>query len=265
MNRTIVLIPHFNNPEGLYNSIRSLNKSTQIDLLVVDDGSNTAFEESIVREIFKAQGKCIFFYLETNKGIEEALNLGLKYAIQNKYTYVARLDCGDLCAENRFSLQEKFLDTHIDHAIVGSAVKFFSMDGKNEYYIKHPLTHEEIIKKLYLNSMLVHPSIMIRVSYLNKIGLYPTNYKAAEEYALFFNTIKHYKIANIKEVLVECELNPNGISATRRKRQVLSRILIVWDNFYFGFYPIYGLLRNCILYFMPYALLNTIKKYVLKK
>jgi glycosyltransferase involved in cell wall biosynthesis len=265
VNRTIVLIPHFNNPEGLYNSVRSLSNSSNIDLLIVDDGSTVHFQESIIKQHFLANGNCRFIRFEKNKGIEEALNQGLKYAMQYNYTYVARLDCGDLCAHNRFDLQENFLDTHPDHAIVGSAVKFFSIDRKIEYYIKHPLKHEVIIKKLYLNCMLVHPSIMIRVAALNTIGLYPTKYKAAEEYALFFKTIKHYKIANIEDVLVECELNPNGISATRRKRQVLSRIQIVWDNFYFGFYPIYGLLRNCILYFMPYALLNTIKKYVLKK
>jgi glycosyltransferase involved in cell wall biosynthesis len=265
VNRTIVLIPHYNNPEGLYNSVRSLSESSNIDLLVVDDGSNSTFQDEVVKNLFKANGNCIFIRFEKNKGIEEALNEGLKYAIQHNYTYVARLDCGDLCAINRFDLQENFLDTHIDHAIVGSAVKVFSMDHKIEYYIRHPLNHEEIIKKLYLNSMLVHPSIMIRVACLNQIGLYPTNYKAAEEYAFFFKTIKHFKLANLKEELIAYELNPNGISALLRKRQVLSRIKIIWDNFYFGFYPIYGLIRNCILYFMPYTLLNSIKKYVLKK
>lgn len=264
-NRTILLIPHYNNPEGLYASVASIYQEANIDVLIVDDGSvHKKFEEPLVQAHFKAKGNCFFIYLEKNKGIEEALNTGLDFVVKGKYTYVARLDCGDLCAANRFVLQEQFLDTHLDHAIVGSAVRFFSVDHKNEYFVKHPLLHETIIKKLYLNSMLVHPSIMIRVTCLEKMGFYPTQYKAAEEYALFFKTIQFYKLANLEEVLVSCELNPNGISSTRRKRQVLSRIQIIWDHFYFGFYPIYGLIRNSILYFMPYALLNYIKKYLLK-
>ena len=57
-------------------------------------------------------------------------------------------------------------------------------------------------------------------------------------------------------------LNENSISKTRRKEQVRNRIKILFSNFRFGFYPIYGLIRNIIIFFIPLFVLNLIKRTV---
>src|SRR5688572_29234183 len=110
MNKTILLIPHYNNPLGLMKSLSSISCIENIDVLVVDDGSNQPFDEGMVSNSFNANGSVFYIYSKVNQGIEFALNSGLEFIIQKKqYQFIARLDCGDLCLGNRFQIQETFL------------------------------------------------------------------------------------------------------------------------------------------------------------
>jgi hypothetical protein len=52
------------------------------------------------------------------------------------------------------------------------------------------------------------------------------------------------------------------VSGKKRKQQVLNRINVIKDNFYFGFYPIYGLIRNIILLIIPRNLSSALKGYL---
>ncbi len=113
---------------------------------------------------------------------------------------------------------------------------------------------------MYLNSMLIHPAIMFSSEILDVIGVYSLNYKSAEDYAFFFAISKRYKMANIPAYLTQIEINENGISLQKRQQQVKCRIKIIKENFYFGFYPIYGLIRNYVLLYLPYGFILFLKK-----
>ena len=111
--------------------------------------------------------------------------------------------------------------------------------------------------------MFVHPTIMFKASILEKVKEYPANYaNSAQDYAFIFEVLKYYKCANIPEILLDYVVNENSISKTRRKEQVRNRIKILFSNFRFGFYPIYGLIRNIIIFFIPLFVLNLIKRTV---
>jgi hypothetical protein len=62
------------------------------------------------------------------------------------------------------------------------------------------------------------------------------------------------------EVLLDYIIDGNSISTKKRKLQVANRIKIIIDNFRFGFYPVYGLIRSCILYFFSRSSTTSIKK-----
>lgn len=262
MNKLVLLIPHYDNPKGLLVSLASIGCNENLDVLIVDDGSNNKFHEIQVKKAFQARGNIFFIYLQQNSGIEIALNKGLAYIIKNKYTYTARLDCGDVCLGDRFQLQKDFLEEATSISLVGSNVNFVDTNGAYLYTVKVPEKDELIRKKMYVNAMHIHPSIMFRNSIFPKINLYPTAYQAAEDYAFFFNVMNSFKVANINKVLVQCEINPKGISTLMRKKQAKNRIKIILNNFYFGLYPIYGLLRSLLLYITPLSILIKIKKIV---
>ena len=262
-NKTLVLIPHYNDPEELKATIASIGDES-IDILVVDDGSFKIFLEEVIISVAKNNGDIFFEYLKENKGIECALNEGLNFAIENNYNFIARLDVGDYCINSRFQKQETFLNNHKNIGIVGSYVEFFNENKTNSYCVKLPLKHKEIKQKMYINSMFIHPSVMFRVECLKKVGLYPYGYVAAEDLAFFFNFLEYYKGANIPEILVRCKLSTTGISGKKRKQQVLTRIKIILQNFHLGFYPVYGLIRNYLLYITPYSFIKFLKFKLLK-
>lgn len=262
MNNVVLLIPHYNNPEGLKRSLASIEASEEIDILIVDDGSTKCvINEVDTTAFFKACGTVKYIYLEHNKGIEHALNTGLRFIVDaGQYIYIARMDSDDSCIGRRFSIQKHFLDQNENIMLVGSNVIAVSPGGDFLYNIILPKDSHSIKKKMFLNSMFMHPSVMFRAEIIQTVGYYPLQYDAAEDYAYFFKIVNKYETANIQEFLLHYEINPKGISVSKRKQQVASRIKIIRENFYFGFYPIYGLLRNLVLYVMPQKVLLFIKK-----
>jgi hypothetical protein len=258
-NKTILLIPHYKNIDGLYASLSSIDKNENLDVLIVDDGSKVVLDETKIKGIFLGNGAVFFEYLKQNSGIEIALNEGLKFIIKNKYKYTARLDCGDICINDRFKIQETYLELNEDISLVGTNVDFLDIKGNLLYTLNVPEKDKQIRKKMFINAMHIHPTIMFRNSMLKVTGLYPVDYKAAEDYAFFFNVINNCKVANINQVLVRCEINPSGISTLLRKKQAKNRIKLILKNFYLGFYPIYGLLRSILLYIVPLNILIKLK------
>lgn len=262
-NNVIVLIPHYNCPQSLYNSIGSIREDENIDILVVDDGSNKLFVEDKCILAKKFNGTIFFEYLEENKGIEVAMNYGLEIIKRKNYPLIARLDCGDLVLKNRFKIQEDFLKSNSDIALLGSYANYVDMNGKFLFVLKNPCSNFGINKKIYLTSPIIHPSIMFRSEVLKIVKGYPTKYKYVEDHAFFFNLYNHnLKMANIDIPLIDYEVNPNGISLSKRNEQLRGRIRLIYANFYFGFYPIYGLLRNVLIYMTPYRIIFAVKKII---
>jgi len=255
MNKCCVLIPYFNDGESLLESIGSIDGTP--DVIVVDDGSREPAVK--VLEGYSDHLTVKLIVLPKNQGIEHALNAGLEYCLDN-YEYVARLDCGDTCKNKRIQKQIEFLDKEKDYGLVGSWVDFVSEDGDYILTSKLPVEHNEIRKKMFLNSMFVHPSVMMRSFVLKEVGLYPTDRPAAEDYALFFKVTKKYKTRNIPEPLLNYVISSTSISSKKRSMQIKSRIKVIIDNFEPGIYPIYGILRSMLLMATPRALTVTLRK-----
>ncbi len=261
MNKVALLIAHYNNPLGLIKSIESIGINEKIDVVIVDDGSKiNQINEEALNNAFRANGKITFIYLEKNKGVEIASNIGLEYIIDNKYKYTARLDSGDICKEDRFEKQVLFLEENPRIKLVGSSIIANDTSGNYLYTVKYPTKHIDIKKRMYLNAMFINPTTIFETDIVSKVGKYPINYEAAEDYAFFFNVVKEYDTANIIEPLVTIEINPDGISISKRKIQVKNRIKLILENFYFGFWPMYGLIRNLFLYIIPNTIILKLKK-----
>lgn len=257
MSNTIVLIPHYNNLTGLRKSLSSI-KDAGLDLLIVDDGSEIKPDQFELQKEHP-NNKIYVIYSEKNEGIENALNRGLTLIKKQGYKYIARLDCGDISHKERFKIQKAFLDQNEDYYLVGSWASFIDSNGLIAFYVKPPQIYEKIKSQMFLNNIFIHPTVMFRVSAINDVGLYPTDRVYAEDYAYFFKFVKKFKVAIIPEVLVTCEINPKGISLSKRKKQVWTRIKIIMENFELGWYPLWGILRNSILLCVPYSIIKILK------
>lgn len=252
MNKLIVLIPHYNSPTDLVKTIASISESFPLDVLIIDDGSKEKplFEQ--LKVAFRNEGELKIVSLYENQGIEKALNEGLKQIKKTSYyKYVGRLDAGDLSVPNKFGKQLKYLENNPDVFLLGTWAEVVNEEMKHLYYLNHPVNQGDIKKKMYINSCFIHPSVVYRSEVINTIGFYPENRKSAEDYAYFFKIVKKYKTHNLPEYLLRYVVSDRSISSQKRNQQIQSRIKIILDNFYLGFYPIYGLIRNTLLLLIP--------------
>lgn len=256
----VVLIPHYNNNEKLVESVLSIDEEIQIDVLIVDDGSKIKPDLASLKSLY-CFGNVYLEKIDQNMGIEHALNKGLDVIEKLGYKYIARLDCGDLNKKNKYSKQFTYLEKNLNISLLGTWADIVNENGTYLYQLKHPISYEKIKKHMYKNSMFIHPTVMYRANILPIIGKYPINYKAAEDYAFFFNIVNSFEASNYPESLLIYEMNSNSISSSKRNLQIKNRIRIILKNFYFGIFPIYGLIRNFIILILPFALINHLKKY----
>ena len=259
--RLIITIPHYNNFDGLLKTIESISEQFEIDIVITDDGSPLKLNEKLIISSYKNKGKIFFQYLDKNYGVGIAANKCLQFVKKGSYKYMARLDAGDICYENKFMKQLSFLEANHEIKLVGTWARVLDSNGDFLFNIKHPLHHNQIKRKMYLNSMFINPTVVFETAILETVPEYPEEYRyAAQDYAFFFKVIKHFKCANMPEVLLDYIIDGNSISTKKRKLQVANRIKIIIDNFKFGFYPVYGLIRSFILYFFSRSSTTTIKK-----
>ncbi|WP_179353367.1 glycosyltransferase [Winogradskyella vidalii] len=259
-SRLVLVMAHYNNPKGLEKSLASIDEQIDIDILVIDDGSEHKPNEQKLNEIYTS-GAIYFKYLEENKGVGVAANLGLEVALHKNYELIGRFDCGDIFMKDKCSKQINYLDQNKSVKLLGTWANVIDEDSEFLHELELPSDYETIKKKMYLNSMFLNPSVIFYSEILEKVGNYPIKYRrASQDYAFFFKAIKHYKVENYPEILMYYVSDPNSISTQKRRLQVFNRIRVILDNFYFGFYPIYGLLRNIPLLFVSRKFTTALKK-----
>ncbi|GAA0714358.1 glycosyltransferase [Aquimarina litoralis] len=263
--KIVVLIPYYENRLGLIDAINSIQESFPVDLMIVDDGSiKEPLQVDEAYKIYGDRGTIIYDVLPKNRGIENALNMGLQNILERDYKYIGRLDCGDRFHKGKLEKQITYLEANKEVKLLGTWANIID-DKENFIYIeKHPVYYNEIKKKIYLNTTFIHPSVVFESAILSQIGLYPVSYPAAEDYAFFMSIVKKYKSENYPEVLMDYVVDPNSISSLKRKRQVKSRIKVILENYYLGWYPSYGLIRNILLLLISRTASNRIKSIIRK-
>lgn len=255
-SKVAILLPVFNNQEGLLSSLESLRGQIDFEhIFVVDDGSNPPMDIS-------ANYPVKLIKLERNQGIVCALNTGLSAILkESHYEYIARLDAGDICHPQRLYLQLSFMENNLDVGVVGSYVRFVDKQSQLLFMFTPPLTDIAIRKAMYFNSAFCHPSVMMRVEALENQGFYDAKYQYAEDYELFQRILKKYKGANLPNILLDYEIDPHGISLTKRKIVLMRRweiqLKYLNSNSIFSWL---GLLQTFFLRYFPNKLIITIKK-----
>jgi glycosyltransferase involved in cell wall biosynthesis len=253
MNSTIlpdidlcVLIPCYNNFDGLIDSIKSINYTeNKYVVIVADDGSKETVSAERIQQKLSAFVNFKIVRSEVNCGITKALNLGLEFIYANySPKFIARLDCGDICSPQRFYKQVTFFENHPDIHLTGTWCYFKNNQTGESYKYSTPTQHSQIKREMHFRNVFIHPTVMWRVTGTSKLK-YPEKYPCAEDYGLFYDMISKRKSAIIDEFLVTCEINHQGISILNRSTQLKSRLKVV---------SFYG--RNRLLYLLGAAKLS---------
>ena len=252
-----VLIPVYNDRGRLASTLGSLaDQGVPVAAIVVDDGS----EPPIRVEASEFSFEIVVLRIESNRGIEHALNTGLQYIHRRGFEYVARLDNGDVCSPGRLARQREFLEQHPAVYLVGSAVEWRDDRGRSRFIRRFPATHDRILRALHHTTALIHPSVMFRSSVITSAGMYSADYPAAEDLEFFWRIAQRHRVANLPATLVVTRFDPQGLSMRRRREQLRSTLRIqlaffqplVWTSYY-------GILKTLGRFAVPYSWIVSIK------
>jgi len=258
-----LLVPCYNNFHGLIQSLKSVVYPTgKFLVLVVDDGSKESFTAERVNKEMDIKKPLVVLQNEKNLGITATLNKGLSWIEENTDAkYIARLDCGDICTEERFEMQVRYMDEHPEIGLAGSWCWFEDKKTQEKYPYKTPSQHKAIIRAMYFRNVFIHPTVIFRTALLKVVGYYPEGFENAEDYAFFWKMIKTKQSFVFDEFLVVCELNKSGISYKNKRKQLVARGKAVKT---FGpnlVLRIIAYIRLAILLILPVGLVLQIKKW----
>jgi glycosyltransferase involved in cell wall biosynthesis len=177
----------------LKEAIESILNQTykEFEFIIINDGS-TDNSLAIIKDYSNHDSRIILINRE-NKGLIYSLNEGISKA---KGKYIARMDADDISLPNRFEEQIKFLENNLDIGVVGSDAIVFHKDDKSIWttYSDSNRTKAELL----FSSPLIHPSVMMRKSIIDKYKLfYKKEYIHAEDLELWIRFANVSKLSNI--------------------------------------------------------------------
>lgn len=221
--RTAFLMPAYNpTRDDLARTVGSLLAQTEAaDIVIVDDGSRIA-----VSTMLAPHAGMTVLRLDRNQGITAALNHGLEYIVGNGYEFVARMDCGDICAPGRIAKQQAYMDAHPGIDLLGAFADIVDEDGNHLFFEGTSGGRDAIGRKLQDNAAFKHPTFFFRTSSVQRLGGYSTDYPHAEDYEFMLRAYKQGGIACLDDVLVIYEKNAGSISSKNRSAQLRSRLRI---------------------------------------
>ncbi|PAV26087.1 hypothetical protein CF392_07600 [Tamilnaduibacter salinus] len=259
LNRTLVVIPHFNNPAGLYSTLASIEQTESVDLLVVDDGSVDRPNWASVQAAFGAQGDAAVEYLPKNQGIVAALNYAVSWANSKGYEFIGRLDAGDHCVGERFAIQEAEMRSKPELVLLGCWVDVVSEQGNHLFNLRYPTRDQDIRRALHRYNPFVHPAVMIRLDAIFNVGGYPSGFPALEDWACFFELSRKGVVANYPQVLLQYVVHSDSVSTRRRRDQSKSKVRLLLKEYDASIPATIGILKSIILLLVPRSVTTTFK------
>jgi|SRR5688572_26453099 len=221
-----VLMPVRDGEKYIAEAIRSVldQTFTDFELLIINDGST----DGTVSIIHQFSDPRIRLIEQPGQGIAIALNKGLQEA---KGHYIARFDADDICFPGRLQKQVSFLDNNPGYVLVGCDVEYISESGEHLFNFHCAgYTHEEIMKRLYVDCPFIHSGVMYLREMVIKTGGYSPDAHNFEDYLLWIQLKKYGQYSNLPEQLIKVRFNPNSVTIDekwrgRRFRQLKRKII----------------------------------------
>ncbi len=197
-----VVIPVFNeHPLRLKQCFDSLVKQTlsNYECLIVDESSDIESTNECIR---LSKNDARFKYIRPSRflGLAGSLNLGI---IRSKSELIARFDSDDICHPKRLELQKKFMDCHLNIAVLGGAVQVIDGSGNFIYKRSYPAAHDDIARGMHFRATLAHSAVMIRKESISRVGLYNIRYSKSEDLDLWLRMMNcGCRFANLNDVVI---------------------------------------------------------------
>jgi glycosyltransferase involved in cell wall biosynthesis len=218
-----VIMPCYNVDRTIDEAIQSLLQQTlhEIEFIAIDDGSTDLTLDRL--HFWSKQDRRLKIIDRPHEGIIPALNAGLAYC---QTSYIARMDADDISHPDRLTKQVAFLEAHPDIAVVGCLVQGYPPEnvGKGfEIYLNwlnSLIAPDAIAREIYIESPLAHPSVVMRKSWLDRIGPYQ-EHGWPEDYDLWLRFhLAGAKFSKVPEILLSWREHPHRLTRTDSRYSV---------------------------------------------
>jgi glycosyltransferase involved in cell wall biosynthesis len=134
-----------------------------------------------------------------------ALNRGIEHC---RGEYIARMDVDDISENIRLEYLNRYLDLNPDVYVLGSGMKEF---GNHEGIVNTFHSHELIKTQQVFDGGIHHPTAIFRKSvFFNR--KYKSDYPHMEDYDLFYELGKHYKMHCLSNVLYRYRIHEKAVT-----------------------------------------------------
>ena len=237
MKKISVVIPIYNVEKYLEQCIQSVINQTykNIEIILVDDGS-TDSSGNICDRFEKEDNRIIFFH-QSNKGLSDARNKGLKHA---KGEYISFLDSDDYICENMLETLYGCLEsTECDMAICG--IEYIDADGeklykKRNYKFENKVLTPDEFWKIYATDG--HTECVLAANKLyTRAALqdiwYPIGKVREDEFVIHRIINNCRRLITVSDCLLYYRQNENSIMANKTQKRELNYIEACFDRLKF--------------------------------
>jgi len=201
----------YNEAKYLDKSIKSILKQTYTnwEFIIIDDFSSDSSKE-IIKNYANNDIRIKLIQNSNNIGLPASLNKGI---LLSKGDYIARMDADDICLPTRFERQISFMQKNMSIDVLGTGVEI--IDYKNDSFGKIILNenHFDIINNISGKNLFFHPSVMLKRSFFDKVGLYEESLRKGQDLELWVRGIGLGLVYhNLKSVEIKYRINKKNLT-----------------------------------------------------
>jgi glycosyltransferase involved in cell wall biosynthesis len=212
--RISIILPFLDAAPTLPAALASIRDQSYQDweLIAYDDGSTD--DSRALVESFANEDRRVRVMGTSHVGIVQA---PLEACAQANGSFLARMDADDVALPLRLEKQVGLLTTDPDIALCGTQVKMHGASvgsGRRRYeaWLNGLVTHEDIVREIFVECPIAHPTLMMRREAYLAVGGYE-DHAWPEDYDLIVRCWrKGFRLANVPEELLEWHDTPSRLS-----------------------------------------------------
>lgn len=219
-----VILSTFNTDDNqLLLSVESILRQTyqKLELIIIIDGGTV--------------NKCLNTISDKRvKIVKHTKSLGLAARLNEAISLaegecIARMDSDDYALPDRIEKQYAFMKTNPEIDICSMFAKNFGNSAKAR--VSACTSDDYIQSELFLNCILVHPTIMFRSKSIKKHDIrYNTNFRCAQDFGLWSSLVQKCRFATLPEIGLFYRVHNKQTTVGKKKEQEHNREIIIQKN-----------------------------------